>query len=138
MAHSFAAFNSEPRYRPAAEARTVPRHLGGDVDAVKCAAQRATFDRLDHRLRGNVAARLVSFRRGQAVEPDRHGADHDRVAIAHVGDFSGEVQRGHGAAVAAVTNRSSASSGCMAISVADSRSSPARRPAAYLTPSHCI
>jgi hypothetical protein len=77
--------------------------------AVELAAQSAALDQLEHRLQLRPA-RLIPFRRGEAVESDRHRPDHDRIAVANDGDPPVKVPRGHGAAAAAVVAVTSSAS----------------------------
>ena len=50
-----------------------------------------------HRFRGFVAAGLVPFGRRKAIQPDRHGAELNRIAIANVGDLASQGARRAGA-----------------------------------------
>ena len=63
----------------------IPRPL-----AVELAPQGAALNQLKHGLGGLGTTRFVTFGRGQAIQPDRHAADHDRVAISNVGDWPGQ------------------------------------------------
>lgn len=49
--------------------------------AVQLTAERPALDQLDHDPRGRGAAWLVTLRRSQAVQPDRHIPELDRVAV---------------------------------------------------------
>jgi hypothetical protein len=58
--------------------------------AVELAPQSAALNQLEHCPCGSVTTQFVALGRGQAIEPDRHAADHDRVAISNVGDWPGQ------------------------------------------------
>jgi hypothetical protein len=58
--------------------------------AVELAPQGTALNQFEHGLGGLGTTRLVTLRRGQTVEADRHAADHDRVAISDVGDWPGQ------------------------------------------------